>query len=308
MFDKKDLFGNIVKSTKGIISDKFLYPPFSVLNARDGFWQSRKNKWLSLGIQSEIGRTGKTFEINKWVRAKGKTGLCGNTAGDGTSIFDPVLCELMYLWFSPLGGTVLDPFAGGSVRGIVAHCLNRKYYGIELRTEQVEANITQSYHIIPDNPPLWVEGDALDKLDDAPECDFIFSCPPFGDLEKYSDDPRDLSNMKHDNFIFKYASIIQKSCNKLKNNRFACFVVSEFRDERGYYRNFIPDTVYIFNKLGLLFYNEIILVNVVGSLPIRINKQFDTSRKIGKTHQNILVFCKGDAKKATENIIKMDNT
>ncbi|MGB3315839.1 MAG: DNA methyltransferase, partial [Albidovulum sp.] len=38
----------------------------------------------------------------------------------GTSIFDPVLCEIAYRWFCPQGGTVLDPFAGGSVRGIVA--------------------------------------------------------------------------------------------------------------------------------------------------------------------------------------------
>ena len=38
----------------------------------------------------------------------------------GTSIFDPVLCELAYRWFCPPGGVVLDPFAGGSVRGIVA--------------------------------------------------------------------------------------------------------------------------------------------------------------------------------------------
>ncbi|MFT7593218.1 MAG: hypothetical protein ACI8R4_000531 [Paracoccaceae bacterium] len=35
----------------------------------------------------------------------------------GTSIFDPVLCEIAYRWFCPQGGTVLDPFAGGSVRG-----------------------------------------------------------------------------------------------------------------------------------------------------------------------------------------------
>ena len=35
---------------------------------------------------------------------------------------------------------VLDPFAGGSVRGIVASQLGRGYLGIELAAEQVEAN------------------------------------------------------------------------------------------------------------------------------------------------------------------------
>jgi hypothetical protein len=44
----------------------------------------------------------------------------GLVSESGTSIFDPVLCELAYAWFSPPGGIVLDPFAGGSVRGMVA--------------------------------------------------------------------------------------------------------------------------------------------------------------------------------------------
>ena len=41
----------------------------------------------------------------------------------GTSIFDPVLCEVLYNWYSPAGGVVLDPFAGGSVLGITAEML-----------------------------------------------------------------------------------------------------------------------------------------------------------------------------------------
>ncbi|KKK48239.1 hypothetical protein LCGC14_3147140, partial [marine sediment metagenome] len=58
----------------------------------------------------------------------------------GTSIFDPVLCEIAYRWFSPPDGRVLDPFAGGSVRGIVAAYLGRDYTGIDLSLPQVEAN------------------------------------------------------------------------------------------------------------------------------------------------------------------------
>lgn len=38
------------------LSDRFGIPPFSVLNAREGWWQDRKRAWLSLGIQSELGR------------------------------------------------------------------------------------------------------------------------------------------------------------------------------------------------------------------------------------------------------------
>lgn len=38
------------------LADRFGVPPFSVLSARDGWWQDRKRAWLALGIQSELGR------------------------------------------------------------------------------------------------------------------------------------------------------------------------------------------------------------------------------------------------------------
>lgn len=40
----------------GSLSEKFFAVPFSVLNAREGWWQRRKALWLALGIQSELGR------------------------------------------------------------------------------------------------------------------------------------------------------------------------------------------------------------------------------------------------------------
>jgi len=40
----------------GSLAERFGVPPFSVLSAREGWWQDRKRAWLSLGIQSELGR------------------------------------------------------------------------------------------------------------------------------------------------------------------------------------------------------------------------------------------------------------
>lgn len=40
----------------GNLAESFGVPPFSVLNARGGWWQSRKAAWIALGIQSELGR------------------------------------------------------------------------------------------------------------------------------------------------------------------------------------------------------------------------------------------------------------
>ena len=46
------------EESKGNLSDRFMIPPFSVLNAREGWWQSRKKAWLAIGIKSELGRGG----------------------------------------------------------------------------------------------------------------------------------------------------------------------------------------------------------------------------------------------------------
>lgn len=216
----------------------------------------------------------------------------------GTSIFDPVLCELVYRWFCPQDGTILDPFAGGSVRGIVANYLGYYYTGIELRKEQVEANILQGQNLCPNNPPVWINGDSrnINILTKNKQFDLVFSCPPYGDLEVYSDLENDLSTLPYKEFIQDYRVIIANCIQQLKDDRFACFVVGDFRDKKGFYNNFVADTITAFHDGGMTLYNEGIFVTSVGSLPIRVTKQFQSGRKLGKTHQNVLVFYKGDPK------------
>lgn len=324
---------------KAQLSDKFWAVPFSVLNAREGWWQDRKRAWLAIGIQSEIGRGENLLKMSATVlepdpkkRAANKKarGLTFTTAeksigeadevsqrilsvnaqedGAGTSIFDPVLAELAYRWFCPPKGQILDPFAGGSVRGIVASKLGRSYVGVDLRPEQLEANRAQAKELCKGkgNPkPVWIEGDSLNiaKLaKDAKGADFLFSCPPYADLERYSDDPKDLSTMEYAAFLEAYRKIIATSCSMLTKDRFACFVVGDLRDQDGAYRGFHCDTIAAFHAAGLKLYNHAILVTSAGSLAMRSGRGFQTSRKLGKTHQDVLVFIKGDARKATAAI------
>jgi len=484
------------EAARRTLAERFIVPPFSVLDARQGYWQTRKRAWIALGIQSELGRGARVFVKHD---ATDPVSLKILEQQDGQSIFDPVLCELAYRWFSPPAGAVLDPFAGGSVRGIVAARLGRRYVGIDLRTEQVEANRQQAeailntappgdtvtvkvsaknarlpfngcdpayirdvchasccqsstsptgtmitihpseqatiearggvvvdgllqprpgekrcpfktdehlcgLHFTPDKPfgciaspftlnknntlivrnryrllkcyddgkkipayqafrasldlifgtdeaaricehldsgggdlmatmrreqyqmlvdndaikhgrgaedddaimPRWIVGDSRDMdkhLRDGEAFDFVFTCPPYFDLEIYSDDPADLSNAgDYAEFMAVYRDIIAKSLARLRDDRFACIVVGDIRDKRGMYRNFVSDTIAAHQDAGATLYNEAILVTAVGSLPIRVGKQFEAGRKLGKTHQNVLVFVKGDPRKATEAV------
>lgn len=292
-----DLFGNeIVKDV--LLRDKFMEPPFSVLDTRTSSWQNRKKLWIRKGLKSEVGRKEnlthvmpmKSYDAENMEEEyyeKGKE--------TGTSVFDPSLTELMYKWFCPEGGNILDPFAGGSVRGVVANYLGYKYTGLELRQEQVDSNREQALNILPiTNQPQWYCGDSDKLLDNKWNLgfDFLFSCPPYADLEVYSDLPDDLSNMNYQDFLNKYCSIIKKSLSLLKKGGYACFVVGDVRDKQGYYLDFISDTKKAFINSGAKLYNEAILLNSVGTASMRANRIFSAGQKLVKIHQNVLIFKK----------------
>lgn len=319
------------------LTDAYIIPPFSILDARQGYWVERKQEWIALGIQGALGRDNKSTNANipnkdgvlvidsyrgkghkgyklankhniglseKDKKALGCYGAIGGVAIDreagrvGTSVFDPVLSEIMYLWFCLQGGHILDPFAGESSKGIVATYLGYNYTGIELRQEQVDANVIQAKKI--GVKPNWIVGDSSEISSLLPQranYDMIFTSPPYYDLEIYSEDIKDGSVFEtYDKFIKWLGVIYAQVINRLVSNRFVVVKVGEIRDEKGVYRNFVADNIKCFTELGLHYYNEMILITSIGSLPIRIRKQFDSGRKIGKTHQNILVFYKGDLK------------
>lgn len=291
----KDLFGNeIIEDV--LLRDKFLEPPFSVLDTRQGSWQNRKRRWQRLGMKSEIGRSDEltyTGAASKFDYYRVKEGKRDKTDEQSTSIFDPALTELMYNWFCPDNGTILDPFAGGSVRGIVANYLGYNYTGIELRQEQVDSNREQALNILEiNNQPQWYCGDSEKVLSENwnTKFDMIFSCPPYADLEVYSDLPEDLSNMDYKDFLIKYRLIIGKSLKLLKPNCFAVFVVGEVRGKDGFYYDFVGDTKRAFIEQGAKLYNDCVLLNVVGSASMRASKVFEAGKKLTKIHQNVLVF------------------
>ena len=290
-----DLFGNPIE-TKGDLKNEFGANPFSILDTKDGLWQARKRKWINLGIQSEVGRDATVYNTKEWVdnlRSQGK--MNAKLLPSNTSIFDPVLCELMYRWFCPDGGYILDPFAGGSVRGIVANYLGYHYSGIDIRKEQVESNREQALDILGvENLPQWYVGDSNIVLEQnwQKQFDLVFTCPPYANLEVYSDMQGDISNMEYDDFIFTFESIMRKACKLLKVGGMAIVVVGEVRNKKGEYYGFVADTVKLMQRCsGMTFYNDAILATSLASAALRAGGNMK-SGKLVKVHQNVLMFKK----------------
>lgn len=272
----------------------FVMPPFSTLDTRGGKWQSRKQEWITL-----LGNVGET-----------KSNLIGDDLmakiNDGTSYFDPVLAELIITWFSNPEWRVLNPFCGEATVAALASFLNRKFVGIDIRQEQVDKNtklLTENGY----KTSKFVCGDSvrcvelMKENNILPEFDLIFSSPPYYDLEVYSEDGGDVSQMgTYKEFIEMYKTIFERAVSMLRRNRFCVVKVSEVRNKgTGEYYNFVGDNVRIFKELGLHYYNELILVNSVGTAPMRASNTFRT-RKMVRLHQNILVFYKGDMEQINE--------
>jgi hypothetical protein len=281
---------------------EFGMPPFSTLDRRQGNWQDRKRRWLSLGIQSEVGRDDALIYQRP---SEGSADVSRKIydLSQGTSVFDPVVAECAVRWYSARGGLVLDPFAGGSVRGIVSSVLGRHYVGVDLRHEQIAANRDQRGIADPEYPPRWLLGDSrhlsdLVRVSQVEPADLVFSCPPYFDLEQYSDDPSDLSGMSWEAFCAAYWEIIAAACQHLRDDRFAVWVIGDVRDKKGILRGLVPETIAAFQAAGLQYYNSAITIDPIGTGAIVAGRRFRASRKLVTMHQHFLVFVKGDPKRA----------
>lgn len=287
-----DLFGNMVTKAKRSMSDYFGIPPFSIFDTTQGPWAKRRSAWHKKIKDQGQARAG--------VLAGGNETNMLNAVNGGTSILDPVMAEQLVRWFTKEGMKTFDPFAGDTVFGFVSGYLGRPFKGIELRPEQATFNQEQCDR---EGLPCTYICDNSENMDEHigyHEMDFVFSCPPYADLEVYSDLKEDLSTMPHRKFFEKYTKILQRTFIKLRDNRFAVIVTSEVRDKEGFYIRLVPRTIDIMVEAGYKFYNEIILVNSPGTLPLRATGQMNATRKVGRRHQNVLVFYKGDPKKIND--------
>lgn len=289
------------------LADKFGVPPLSVLDRRSGLWRTRKRKWLSLGIQSEVGRSTPTIAAHRTdFIARASRGEAGNgkLLADGTSIFDPVLAELAYRWYSLPGDRIFDPFAGGSVRGVVASTLGRWYLGWDIREDQVAANRAQA-HLGSDITPQWEVADSTRIADEwrgVGGVDMILTCPPYGDLEVYSDHPRDISTWTWQDFLGGQIACLRGITDVLADDRYVVWVTSDVRDRRGAYRGLVGETVRQAQEVGLSFQSEAIMLDQVGHAAMRAERTFRGTRRLTRVHQHVLIFVKGSPNRAARRI------
>lgn len=261
--------------------------PWTVLDASSGPWQAHK-KHLAAMIDDGAGRD----HINLYT---GKHNLKG-----GMSRFDPVLADCMYEWYAPHGGTVYDPFAGGPTRGIIATQHDLTYTGRDINPTQVEANQQQAA-TLGVTGATWEVGDALTPAPHA-GFDMILTCPPYYNLERYTDNPRDLSTMTWAQHLDALEQVAHHCHTALADNRFLAWVTGDLRDSKGHQRSLPEHTLTALLDAGFHHINTHILVTPVGTRYLNLRRGWTHTRTAGRRHEHIYIMCKGDRRKATAAI------
>lgn len=177
----------------GSLSEDFIVPPFSIINLSKREVLDRKAKWNALIQDDGTSRGGaKSYENKGFTKAKYGTDF----ENKETSIMNPVVCELINRWFLPTTGkqNTFDCFAGDTAFGFVSSYLGNHFTGVELRQQQVDFNQSRCDEEQLDAHYICDDGQNIAKHLAPESQDLLFSCPPYFDLEVYSDDPNDASN------------------------------------------------------------------------------------------------------------------
>lgn len=267
--------------------------PWTVLRSDSGPWQERKRALIASGIDDLAGRPG--VEIFR----HGRSGRHHRISG-GKSRFCPVLADLMYAWYGVPGGVVYDPFAGGVTRGALAAQHGMRYVGVDLSQMQVESN-RQLAERLGLHGVEWMVGDGTDPPP-VTGADMVFTCPPYHSLERYSDDPRDLSVMGWDEHLGAIERAARSCWEALADNRFLVWVIGDLRGPDGHLRMLPERTALILAEAGFRPVNHHILVTPVGTMHRMLRRWWTGTRSAGRCHQHVLVMCRGDRRKAVEDM------
>jgi len=230
------------------VKEKYGYLPTSV-------WNFKKGSALRMIIGNLHGPTLRRSEDAKYL------------PGLKQSSFNPDLAKRIIEYWSKEGDLIVDPFAGHSTRMLVAKICGRRYIGYEIGPNAHKALLDAlnqrqlSFHVDCPTEIILGDGCQMNELKDS-SADFIFTCPPFWNIEVYEDVPGELSHCKTYEEFLERIQIASDNCYRvLKSGKFMAWVVADFRKDG--FRIFHRDCLNIFEKSGFIPWD--IVINVLQS-------------------------------------------
>lgn len=255
------------------VIDQFGWNPQSVITPT----KSSKNNWDNAYLTA--------YEEKRGVCPRLPNGLM-------MSEFHAGLCENIVHYWSMVGDTIVDPFAGRMTRAFVSASLGREYYGYDVSSETVEkVREEMSRHDFDGHYDI-IESDGCEMKHTDDECaNLVMTCPPYGDIERYESAEGQLSDLrKYEDFCDRIQVCGNNIERVLKPGGFCVWVCGDWRRD-GEYKPFHSDTINMFTQSGLKLHDIIVMKNDTIFAALQAGK-CASKRYTAKVHEFILVFRK----------------
>lgn len=273
--EKIDLFGDV--TIEKSIKKRIGFLPTSV-------W--RPNWEITKRLKKLVGDSSQTRESLNSNRSDRRNGVNNGKP----SIFNPNLCQMIISAYCDENSIIYDPFAGGGTRAIISSMFGHKYYGVEIREEEVERINDKKKEL--DLDFTVVKGDALNKNFDDIKFNFSLTCPPYYDLEQYSNLDNDLSNQKdYNGFLQMLSKSVKRVYDCLEDDSISVWVVGNFRNKFGALEHLNGDLIRIGKENGFILLDELIYEGASKVALTRCSK-FEKNRKSIRMHEYIVIFKK----------------
>jgi len=205
--------------------------------------------------------------------------------------------NIISFWSKP-GDRILDPFAGRT-RALVSYAMDRSYVGYEVsndvvqhmekRFDELKFREKESFDV------QLINRDCIDAASDfGPESfDFVFSCPPYWDLEKYESCKGQLSDIgDYDDFVELLVDRLDVASRALKIGGYMAIVVGDFR-KKGKYITLHSD---LLRQMGMNDSLELHDVITIQNIPFYTAAFYFGSskrtKKTAKAHEYLLIWKK----------------
>ena len=210
------------------------------------------------------------------------------------SIFPRDILDKLLDFYTLEGEVFLDPFAGHNSRMEVSYNKFRNYIGYDISHDFMEFNRGLAKKVLRNNPKntsiVLKEQDSrtIDEPDNS--VDFIFSSPPYWNLEWYGDEKEQLGKLSYEEFVKDITTIYQQCYRVLKPGKFCIINVNDFR-KGGKYYSYHVDTVNALKAAGFVQYDTVIM-HYANSMRMAFPNQIMEEKLLPKGHEYLLVFIK----------------
>jgi DNA modification methylase len=274
------LFGEVVRPLS--VKERIGFYPVSV-------WEPNWEETAKL--KKIIGDFGQTRKIKKTAKGYGYWKQQGRHRGtqDQVSIFNPHLAQMILSAYAPVGARIYDPYAGGGTRGFMASAMGHTYYGVEIRREEVDRLLRHQKKL---GVSFTIKCDDSTFHTPTENFDFSYTCPPYWNLEVYSDLKGDTSNCKtYADYLRLTQGALLQTFNALEPGSLAVWVVGNFRDKDGDLINLNGDIIRLGKEVGFRLHDELIFWKKTTRDQIR-TPSFEANRRSVRVHEYILIFRK----------------